>query len=247
MVPRSSVARHRPSTELIRRRYPASLVVVLVSHHALVADAVRMALTSQGIQATVMPCSGTPRALSQVARAVDALRPSAGLMLCDMDDPSQLTKMVALVRAVHIRWLLLTQSEDESRWGAAIEAGVGSVLPMSEGLTEVAGALRLVAEGRSALSEEVRERSLQAWHREGEENRATVVRLGLLTPRERTVLGLLAQGMKVKEIALQSEVTQGTVRSQVKSILRKLGVRSQLAAVAAERRVAVPGPRSGRD
>ncbi len=220
--------------------------MVLVAHHALVADAVRMALTGQGIQATTLPAGGTPRELAQVARAVDALRPSAGLILCDIDDPVQLNRTLALVRAVRIRWLLLTNSVDEGRWGAVIEAGVRGVLPMSEGLEKVARVLRLVAQGRKGLTDATRERSLQAWHREGEENRALVVRMGLLSPREMTVLGMLAQGLTVKEIALRSDVAQGTVRSQVKSILRKLGVTSQLAAVAAHRRVVVPGQRRER-
>jgi RNA polymerase sigma factor (sigma-70 family) len=54
-----------------------------------------------------------------------------------------------------------------------------------------------------------------------------------LTVREREVLDLLYDGASVAEIAERFGVAQTTVRTQVKSILRKFGVGSQLAAVAA--------------
>jgi DNA-binding CsgD family transcriptional regulator len=63
------------------------------------------------------------------------------------------------------------------------------------------------------------------------------VRMRSLTPRERTVLRLLYAGDNVRSIALLLDVSEATVRSQVKSVLRKLDVNSQLAAIAAFRRL----------
>ena len=56
-------------------------------------------------------------------------------------------------------------------------------------------------------------------------------RLDLLTTREREVLAHLMLGRTVREIAARSVVSEATVRTQVKSILAKLEVTSQLAAV----------------
>jgi two-component system response regulator FixJ len=56
-------------------------------------------------------------------------------------------------------------------------------------------------------------------------------RLDLLTPRERQVLGALIDGRTVRTISQDSVVSEATVRTQVKSILNKLEVSSQLAAV----------------
>ena len=53
-----------------------------------------------------------------------------------------------------------------------------------------------------------------------------------LTQREREVLALLIDGLAAEEIAETRYVALTTVRSQIRSVLRKLGVRSQLAAVA---------------
>ena len=53
-----------------------------------------------------------------------------------------------------------------------------------------------------------------------------------LSRRENEVLCLLMEGHSVAKIAESSFVSVGTVRTQVKAILRKLGVNSQAAAVA---------------
>ena len=62
-------------------------------------------------------------------------------------------------------------------------------------------------------------------------------KLELLTPREREVLAHLMLGRPVREIAHVSFVSEATVRTQVKSILAKLEVTSQLAAVGVAHRV----------
>jgi DNA-binding NarL/FixJ family response regulator len=56
--------------------------------------------------------------------------------------------------------------------------------------------------------------------------------LGLLTNRERTVLCHLMRGATVAEIAEHSSRTIHTIRSQVQSLMRQLGARSQVEAVA---------------
>jgi len=53
-----------------------------------------------------------------------------------------------------------------------------------------------------------------------------------LTPREREVLSALAKGQRAEAIASESGVSSATVRSQIRSVLAKLGVNSQLEAVA---------------
>lgn len=57
-------------------------------------------------------------------------------------------------------------------------------------------------------------------------------RLSRLTPAERSVLALIARGSSVTTIAGDRGVSIHTVRAQVRSILQKLGVNSQIAAVA---------------
>jgi DNA-binding NarL/FixJ family response regulator len=57
--------------------------------------------------------------------------------------------------------------------------------------------------------------------------------LNKLTPRERQVLGLMAQGKTNKEIAAVLVTSQGTVKTHVAHIFRKLGVSDRIGAVLA--------------
>jgi DNA-binding CsgD family transcriptional regulator len=56
--------------------------------------------------------------------------------------------------------------------------------------------------------------------------------LAALTSREREILGALMQGLVAAEIAAARHITLATVRTLIKHILAKLGLRSQLSAVA---------------
>lgn len=57
--------------------------------------------------------------------------------------------------------------------------------------------------------------------------------LSKLTPRERQVLGLMAQGKTNKEIAALLVTSAGTVKTHVRHIFRKLGVSDRIGAVLA--------------
>lgn len=57
-----------------------------------------------------------------------------------------------------------------------------------------------------------------------------------LTRRQRQVLGLLAEGLRVKEIAPRLGLSDTTVRNHIRAILRRLDCHSQLEAVAKARR-----------
>ncbi|MFI2708421.1 response regulator transcription factor, partial [Nocardioides sp. CER28] len=73
----------------------------------------------------------------------------------------------------------------------------------------------------------------EAWREMRARHDEVAERLSRLTPREREVLRLMYAGQSVARIAEMLEVAPATVRSQVKSVLRKLDVNTQLAAVAA--------------
>jgi DNA-binding CsgD family transcriptional regulator len=59
-----------------------------------------------------------------------------------------------------------------------------------------------------------------------------------LTPRQREILQLLADGRRVRQIAVHLTIAEATVRNHIRAILRALGVNSQLEAVARARTLA---------
>ena len=67
-----------------------------------------------------------------------------------------------------------------------------------------------------------------------------------LTPRQREVLGLLADGVRAEEIATRLSLSVPTVRNHIYALLRRLGVNSQLAAVARAHELGLcDGPNGG--
>jgi DNA-binding NarL/FixJ family response regulator len=81
------------------------------------------------------------------------------------------------------------------------------------------------------LSPEERARLIAEWHRDIATTREIRSRLDHLTRSEASVLGELMAGLQVSDISRDRFVSESTVRTQVKSILAKLQVGSQLAAV----------------
>ena len=72
---------------------------------------------------------------------------------------------------------------------------------------------------------------LEAWDRQRAGHEDLWAKFDRLSLRESEVLGLLMQGHSVREIADNGHTAESTVRTQVKAVLAKLEVSSQLAAV----------------
>jgi DNA-binding NarL/FixJ family response regulator len=125
----------------------------------------------------------------------------------------------------------MTGSTDRSRWGEAIRHGARTVLSKSRPLNDILSTVRRINQGLPVLAHEEREELLREWQRQRAEHQELLGRLNLLTAREGQVLGHLMQGRTVHDIAVAAVVSEATVRTQVKSILAKLEVSSQLAAV----------------
>ena len=211
--------------------------VAVTSDQSLVAEAVRAALASRGLDAYVL---AWPASAGRVQARVPAPRresdtgpPQAALMLCDLEPSSRLCDARDLAARLPVPWLVLTPVAGGPLWGALLEAGVAGVLPSSTSLDAVVLILRDVMEGSEVMADDERRALVRAWRTAQSEEEQLVVRMRSLTPRERTVLTLLHSGDSVRTIAESLEVSEATVRSHVKAVLSKLGVSSQLAAVAA--------------
>lgn len=113
----------------------------------------------------------------------------------------------------------------------SVEAGAAAYLGKTEEIARVADAIRRTATGEvmlpaARLAEALREtRAAAAKEREAER------RLSSLTPREREVLLLLADGIGSRELAEQLATSLPTARGHVQVVLEKLGVHSREEAV----------------
>ena len=104
-------------------------------------------------------------------------------------------------------------------------------------LDEVVATLERVLAGESLIGCTTREALLDELRIERAGRQRALSPFERLTQRERRVLAALVDGLSAEEIAETQFVALTTVRSQIRAVLQKLGVRSQLAAVAHANRV----------
>lgn len=205
--------------------------MAIASDQALVLEAVRTALAARELEVTTLRWSGgqlpTPRRIPAPRRF------DAGLMISDLDKWARLRGMAALMGAVRVPWVVLTGARRGPLWGAALEFGARAVIANDSPMRVVEATLRAVIRGETIPGADEAVAFRSGWHQLRQQQEQLQARIGSLTPREREVLRLLYAGDSVARIAEIFEVSPTTVRSQVKSVLRKLDVNSQLAAVAA--------------
>jgi DNA-binding NarL/FixJ family response regulator len=205
------------------------LLIAVASDRSLIADAVGAALAGNGLFIVRIPW---PDDLRERAAGwpPGSDPPELGLMLCDLR-PESVETARWVVASYPTRWLLLTDAPRGPLWGAMLEAGVVAILESSTTFTDVLAAIEAVREDAlDDLSDRLE--LVEAWRRVQAERADARSRLSTLTRRERQVLLAIHLGHSVGEIAERNGVAPSTVRSQVRSVLRKLGVNSQLAASA---------------
>ena len=135
-----------------------------------------------------------------------------------------------LIRAryPHTRVIVLTTFDHDEYVFESLLAGASGYLLKNADPDHLAAAIRAVHAGDSILDPTVTEKVIRrATHPEEEEPALTE----RLTPREREVLDLMAEGAANAEIAAQLCLAEGTVRNHVSRILDKLGARGRAHAV----------------
>jgi DNA-binding NarL/FixJ family response regulator len=203
--------------------------VLIVDDHDLVGASLEFSLRSQGLAAH--RCSTGDRA---TVLAVAARHPP-GVALLDLDlgrDRSGAridgVTLVEPLRSAGWRVLVLSGTADQARLGAALAAGALAAVPKQAPLATLLAAVRAALVGRDVTPPGYRERLIEA-HRA---RAALMTRLDRLSTREREVLALLAAGHRAQAVADRFVVSLATVRTQIRAVLTKLGVSSQLEAVA---------------
>ncbi|QSR26880.1 DNA-binding response regulator [Nocardioides aromaticivorans] len=248
-VPPHHALRHGATTaDAVRHGHDRRPVrITVIDPHVLFAHSLAMALDPEGFIVTVIDPGEQHASLATVLAA--ALRSAGRLVLLEhrLGPVGDGLRLVAPLTASGATVVLLTDTTDRARWGAAIHLGAKDVLHKTCSLEELADTARRVRDGLPLMSREQRATLIETARADGDESRATRVRLDRLTLREMEILGALMNGEPVQEIARTNVVAVATVRSQVKSILTKLELQSQIAAVGAAHRAAWRPPSSPRN
>jgi DNA-binding NarL/FixJ family response regulator len=204
--------------------------VLIVDDHPLTRDALAGLLAHHGFNVVGEAASG--EAAIEAARE---LQP--GLVLLDLSMPGiGGLEALPLLREVapDCEVVMLTASVAEENLLASIRAGAAGYLLKTEPPERIVEFLRGAADGEAALSGAIARRLLERV-REGRDADAGVPdRIArTLSAREVEVLLLLDEHLSTDQIASRLYISEHTVRSHVKSLLRKLGVSSRREALEA--------------
>ncbi len=141
------------------------------------------------------------------------------------------------------RVIVLTTFDDDEYVFRALQAGASGFMLKRAPAEELVDAVRLVASGDALLTPELTKRIVARFAADAPQPTGRAALVSRLTEREREVLVLIARGLSNREIATDLTVGIETVKTHVKRVFMKLGVRdrAQAVAVAYEARVVVPG------
>lgn len=205
--------------------------VLIVEDHVLFAESLELALTLEGYDARRLPLPTSSAATGQLLAAALRLRPRIVLLDLDLGSFGDGVRLIHPLAASGANVVVVTASSDRSRWGECLRFGARKTMSKTQPLNEILSVVRRIHQGLPVADAQERENLLRLWEAQRKTVEEQRRRLDRLTPREREVLARLREGTPVRNIARESVVSEATVRTQVKSILAKLGVSSQLAAV----------------
>jgi DNA-binding NarL/FixJ family response regulator len=198
---------------------PRAIRVVIADDHAVVRVGLHALIASEPDMAVVGEAAAGAGAVAQAR----ALRPD--VLLLDLVMPGmqgvQVIEELAAT-APEVRVLVLTMFDDDEHVFSALRAGACGYLLKESGPNEVVQGIRDIAGGKSVLHPAIGKRILQAGARTPPAPASEV-----LTPRERQVLALVAQGLSNQAIARRLGLSERTARTYVSAILAKLRLRSR--------------------
>ena len=210
-----------------------ALRVFLVDDHAMFRAGVRAEL---GDRVTVI---GEAATVPEAIAAISAQEPDVVLLDVHMPDGGGRAVLEAM-RKTHpqVRFLALSVSDAAEDVIGLIRAGARGYVTKTISATELADAIRRVADGDAVFSPRLAGFVLDAFASRAEAP-VSDPELDQLTNREREVLRLLARGYAYKEIAKELFISIKTVETHVSNVLRKLQMsnRYELSRWAADRRL----------
>jgi DNA-binding NarL/FixJ family response regulator len=143
------------------------------------------------------------------------------IQLPNMSGIDCIAQLKQILPSVHI--IMVTVYEDTERIFKALRMGACGYLLKRCAPEELISAIREVRQGGAPMSREIARKVIASF----QEPLTTAMEVEDLTPREREILELLADGFPNKEIADRVGLTDGTVRWHLRHVYNKLHVRSR--------------------
>jgi len=203
--------------------------LLIVEDHTLVAVGLQLALSARGwdVEITDGP------AASDVIEHARRFQPQCVLLDIRLGEGAGSgIDLIAPMRAAGAVVVMLTAETRRGVLASCLEQGAAGWIGKHTFLDDAVAAVEGALTGTPLVGCATREAMLDELRIERAGLRRALSSFEQLTMRESKVLAALVDGCAAEEIAETQFVALTTVRTQIRAILRKLGVRSQLAAVA---------------
>jgi DNA-binding NarL/FixJ family response regulator len=206
----------------------ASIRIVVIDDHAVVRTGLRSFLDFERDLVIV----GEAGTVAEAVALVERQHPQLVLLDVKLPDASGMEACRKLLaKAPRLRILILTSYAEDATIVAALRSGAHGYLLKDVGADELIRAIRTVAEGRSYLDPRITQQTL-SWIRASLGPETQVQGIARLSPKERLIMPLLAEGKTNKEIAVQLRLSDKTVKNYLANIFEKLHVNRRTEAVA---------------
>jgi DNA-binding NarL/FixJ family response regulator len=201
--------------------------VLVADDQPLMRAAFEMTLRAEGDIEFVGEASDGLEAIEQARR----LDPDVVLMDIRMPelDGVEATRILAAEGSTKV--LILTTFDIDEYVLEALRAGASGFLLKDVRADELVHAIRVVAHGDTLLAPSVTRRLVETFIEPQAPSPEQARELDTLTPAERTVLTLIGRGLSNGEIAEELFIADTTVRTHVRHIFEKLGLRNRVQAV----------------
>lgn len=192
--------------------------VLIADDHGIVRQGVRRLLEAEGDIEVCGEASDGNELLEQVER----LRPDVVILDITMPRLGGLETLERLrKRAPAVKAILLSMHGDPPFVQSAVALGADGYLLKNGPAGEIIEAVRAVVRGGSYFSPPVAKEIVEQLRTPSRGSEP----FSVLSPREREILHLIADGLSAKEIASSLQISAKTVEAHRTSLMRKLGVR----------------------
>lgn len=192
--------------------------VFLLDDHEVVRRGLKELLESDGSIEVV----GEAATVAQANARIPAVRPDVAILDARLPDGSGI-EVCRQVRSADpsIRAIILTSFDDDDALFSAIMAGAAGYILKQVSGDDLVSAVHKVAQGAALLDPKVTEK-VMARLRQGDQNEPA--ELKSLSPQERRILDLVAEGLTNRQIGEELFLAEKTVKNYMSSILSKLGL-----------------------
>lgn len=167
----------------------------------------------------------------EAVKLAKSLKPDVILMDISMPEMDGISATRAIVRDSHeVAIVGLTVSDSEDDVASMLEAGAAGYILKDSGPEDLSRAIEDAAAGRFPLDRSVARKMVSRLT--SARPRPEVQTLEPLAAKEKAVLSLILEGLPNKGIAAKLGMSEGTVKSHLREVFRKLQVDSRAAAAA---------------